>query len=91
MQKCKLLRVLSATTFCVMYCKTRAVLCIECDHVDPSGFSQMTTASPFRPLNVGVGLGDYDVDVGVFKKSEIMLSDPEKKARRVTQYKKICI
>jgi len=91
MQQCKLLRVLTSTTFCVMYCKTRAVLCVECDPMDPSYFSRMTAASPFHPMNVRVKLGDYHVDTGVFKKSEIVLSDADRKTSKGTRYKKICI
>lgn len=91
MQHCKLLRVLTSTTFCVMYCKTRAVLCVECDPVDASLFSRMTSASPFYPMDVRVKLGDYHVDTGVFKKSEIVLSDTDKKISKGTRYRKICI
>lgn len=91
MHCCKLLRVLSATTFCVMYCKTRAVLCIECENLKGDVYSRMTMASPFCPLNIGVDFGSYDVNTGVFKKSDIILVDCDQPQKKKTQYKKLCI
>jgi hypothetical protein len=81
----KLMRYLGGKKFCVALSDTHALVCVECDSACPS----LASAGPFRPINVEVSLGEYQVQQGYYKGSSIVAPLASNAPPKTTTYKRV--